>query len=175
MRLTLVPWSADDLPLLVRANAPEMTRFIGGPETSEQLSERNERYLRLNETGEAHMFRVDADGVPAGSIGWWRVEHDGEPAYETGWFVLPEWQGHGVARAALREVVRRVAEVGDRRWLVAYPGVDNPASNALCRSAGFEHVGGGTMPWRGGELAFNTWALDVSARLPSVTPPPAHP
>ncbi|UOE43443.1 hypothetical protein [Agromyces larvae] len=107
MHVELVRWSADDLPLLVRANTPGMTRFIGGPEASEQLRERNERYLRLDETGEAHMFRVDADGVPAGSIGWWRVEH----------------------------------------------------------------VGGGTMPWRGGELAFNTWALDVSpARLPSLTP-----
>ncbi|WP_083866284.1 GNAT family N-acetyltransferase [Microbacterium yannicii] len=40
-------------------------------------------------------------GEPAGGIGYWKVEHDGTPAWETGWNVFPEWQGRGVARAAL--------------------------------------------------------------------------
>jgi len=44
---------------------------------------------------------------------------------------------------------------------VAYPGVDNPASNALCRRAGFEHRGSASAPWRGGELTFNIWVLDL--------------
>lgn len=162
MDVTLVAWGSDDLPELERANTPEMTAFLGGPESAQQLVERQERYLRLNASGEAHMFRIDADGQSAGGIGWWQVDHDGMPAYETGWHVYPQWQGRGVAKAALREVIRRIAATGDRDLLVAYPGAENGASNALCRTAGFSRRGGGTMPWRGGELTFHTWVLDLS-------------
>ena len=160
--VTLAPWGSGDLPLLERANTPEMTAHLGGPETPAQLDERHARYLRLTATGEAVMFRIERDGTPVGGIGYWQVEHDGAPAWETGWNVLPEWQGQGIAREALRQVIRAVAERGDRDLLVAYPGVGNPASNALCRAAGFEHRGSRTEPWRGGELTFNIWVLDMS-------------
>ena len=102
MHVTLQRWGPDDLPVLERANTPEMTAHLGGPETDEQVRQRHERYLRQWDTGEARMFRIDVDDEPAGGIGWWQVEHDGVPAYETGWSVFPEWQGKGVARAALR-------------------------------------------------------------------------
>ena len=164
MQVTLQRWSQDDFPVLERGNTPEMTVHLGGPESAEQLRERHERYLRLWTENRARMFRIDADGEPAGGIGWWQTEHDGVPAYETGWNVLPEWQGRGVAGKALRGVIRRLAseEDRDRNLLVAYPGVDNGPSNALCRRAGFEHVGSDTQPWRGGQLTFNIWALDMS-------------
>ncbi|WP_248146157.1 GNAT family N-acetyltransferase [Microbacterium aoyamense] len=162
MDVTLHRWSEGDLPVLERANTPEMTRYLGGPESDEQVLERHERYLRLGSTGEAHMFRVDVDGVPAGGIGYWQTDHDGVDAFETGWEIEPHWQGRGVAREALRQLIRLVAVDGSRSLLVAYPGVDNPGSNALCRGAGFVRTGSGTMPWRGGELAFHTWVLDMS-------------
>ena len=63
MTLALKPWSAADLPVLERANTPEMTRFIGGPETEAQVADRHERYLRLNQSGEAEMYRIDVDDV----------------------------------------------------------------------------------------------------------------
>ncbi|MFE5409638.1 GNAT family N-acetyltransferase [Microbacterium sp. NPDC056569] len=160
--VTLAPWGPDDLPLLERANTPEMTAHLGGPETAAQLDERQERYLRLMRTGDAAMYRIELDGTPVGGIGYWQVDHDGTPAWETGWNVFPEWQGHGLAREALRLLIREVAARGDRDLLVAYPGVDNPASNALCRAVGFEHRGSGTEPWRGSELSFNVWVLDMS-------------
>ena len=162
MTITIEQWGVDDLPLLERANTPAMTEFLGGPETPAQLVERQARYLRLWETGEARMFRIELDGRPVGGIGYWQVEHDGAPAWETGWGVEPEWQGRGIAREALRLVIRRVAQDGSRALLVAYPGVDNPPSNALCRRAGFEHRGSATLPWRGGELTINNWVLDLS-------------
>jgi RimJ/RimL family protein N-acetyltransferase len=162
MKVSLERWDAADLGVLERANTPEMTRHLGGPETDDELTERHERYLRLNASGDAHMFRIEADGIPVGGIGYWKVEHEGVPAWETGWSVEPAWQGQGIARDALRQVTHRVAEDGTRDLLVAYPGVDNGPSNALCRRTGFEHRGSATAPWRGGELTFNTWVLDVS-------------
>ena len=162
MHVTLQRWGPDDLPVLERNNAPEMTTELGGPETDEQVRQRHERYLREWDTGEARMFRIDVDDEPAGGIGWWQVEHDGVPAYETGWSVFPEWQGKGVAGAALRALIRRVVAEGERDLLVAYPGVTNAPSNALCRRAGFEHTGSATAPWRDGELTFNNWVLDMS-------------
>jgi len=135
MRVTLQQWSPDDMPVLERCNTSDMTAQLGGPESPEELQQRHDRYLRLWEAGLAHMFRIDVDGAPAGSIGWWQVDHDGVPAYETGWCVYPELQGKGVATEALRQVIRRVAALGDRHLLVAYPGVDNGPSNALCRRA----------------------------------------
>lgn len=176
MHVTLRRWGADDLPVLQRANTAELTRFLGGPETDDQLVDRHARYLRGWETGTSRMFVIEVDGEPAGSIGWWKVEHDGVPAYETGWGVDMAFQGRGVAREALRQVIALVAEVGDRPLLVAYPGAENPASNALCRGAGFEPRGSASMPWRGGVLAFNTWVLDLSrppAGGPSPEPSPA--
>jgi RimJ/RimL family protein N-acetyltransferase len=140
-----------------------MTAHLGGPETAEELAGRHERYLRSWDAGDAFMYRIEAGGIPVGGIGYWEVEHDGLPAWETGWNVLPEWQGRGFAREALSIIVREVAARGDRDLLVAYPGVDNPASNALCRSAGFEHRGTATAPWRGAELTFHIWVLDLSS------------
>ncbi|MFF2487358.1 GNAT family N-acetyltransferase [Microbacterium sp. NPDC058062] len=160
--VTLAPWAAGDLPLLERANTPEMMAHLGGPETPEQLVERQERYMNLMRTGEAAMYRIELDGTPVGGIGYWQVDHDGEPAWEAGWNVFSEWQGRGLAHAALGLVVREVADRHDRSLLVAYPGVDNPASNALCRAAGFEHRGSRTEPWHGRELSFNVWVLDMS-------------
>jgi RimJ/RimL family protein N-acetyltransferase len=161
MSVTLEPWAESDFPLLERANTPEMTRYIGGPEPAEKLIERNKRYLRLSASGEAEMYRIEVDGEPAGGIGFWIVDHGGTPAYETGWNALPEFQGRGVAREALQILIPRVIARGDRDLLVAYPGQDNAASNALCRGAGFTHTGSGTEPWRGGELAYNVWELDL--------------
>ncbi|HWM16518.1 MAG TPA: GNAT family N-acetyltransferase [Microbacterium sp.] len=162
MRVTLHEWGPDDLPVLEQSNTPEMTVHLNGPESAEEVHQRHERYLRYRQTGEAHMFRIDVDGSPAGSIGWWQTTHKGLDAYETGWGVLTPWQGRGVAGAALRELISRVAAKGDRNLLVAYPGADNAASNALCRRAGFEHTGSATAPWRGGQLTFHTWELDMS-------------
>jgi RimJ/RimL family protein N-acetyltransferase len=70
-----------------------MTHYLGGPESDDELRARHERYLRSPESGDAWMYAIEVDGVPAGGIGFWRVEHDGEDAYETGWNVLPAWQG----------------------------------------------------------------------------------
>ncbi|GAT73273.1 GNAT family N-acetyltransferase [Microbacterium hydrocarbonoxydans] len=163
--LTLRSWSADDRDLLQAANTPEMTAYLNGPETEEEIDERHARYLRLQSAGEARMFViVDDEGERLGSIGLWPVDWHGAPAMETGWFVLPSAQGRGVATRALElliEVARR--ERTGRRSLMACPGVDNAASNGVCRRAGFTLVGTVTEPFRGADLTVNEWVLDLEA------------
>lgn len=162
--LSLRRWSVDDFDLLRLANTAEMTAHLNGPETDEQLVARQERYLRLGESGEAWMFVVIDGDRPLGSIGCWRTDWHGEAVFETGWFVTPEAQGHGVASTALALLIDVMREHGsERRLLTAFPSVTNGPSNAVCRKAGFTHVGTVTDVFRDAALTFNEWVLDLSA------------
>ncbi len=170
LRLRL--WSENDLELLHAANTPEMTAHLNGPETEDEIVERHARYLRLVASGEARMFVIeDEQGLSLGSIGHWRVVWRDEPALETGWFVRPEAQRRGVASAALALLIEDArAHRAGRRFLTAFPGVENPGSNGVCRRNGFVLSGTMAMQFRGAELVVNEWALDLAAPA-SVSPP----
>jgi RimJ/RimL family protein N-acetyltransferase len=162
--VTIEPWSVDDLPLLEAANTPQMTRFLGGPESREKLLARHARYLRLNEVGDARMFRIEVDGAPAGGIGYWKTEHDGEPSWETGWNVLPGFQGRGVALAAVRLCIADAATRSDaeRHALYAFPKPENAASDTLCARAGFAYRGQAPFEYpKGVPITVNVWRLDL--------------
>lgn len=163
--LILRPWSAEDLDLLRVANTAEMTAHLNGAETEQQLIERNQRYLRLWDEGEARSFVIeDADRRALGSIAFWKTDWREEPAFEAGWFVVPEAQGHGVASRAVRMLIDDARDHrGERRYLTAFPSVTNPGSNALCRRAGFELVGSVAGSFRGAELIMNEWVFDLEA------------
>lgn len=161
--LELRRWQDDYLSLLHRANTPEMTSYLNGPESEEQVLDRHARYLRYAETGESHMFAILVDAVPVGSIGYWRVRWKNDEAWETGWFVLPEAQGQRVAARALSLVIDDLRLHPDgRRRLVAFPSVENPPSNAVCRRAGFHLTGSATETFRGAPLTVNEWAFDLT-------------
>ncbi|MFD0199420.1 MULTISPECIES: GNAT family N-acetyltransferase [Saccharothrix] len=136
--IDLQPWSDGDLGLLRQLNAPELKAHLGGPESEEQVVDRHRRYLVL---GDGRMFRVEVDGVPAGSVGYWERRWRGEVVWELGWGVLPGFQGRGVASAAARAAVEAARAEGTHRSAHAFPSVDHPASNAVCRKAGFTLLG----------------------------------
>jgi RimJ/RimL family protein N-acetyltransferase len=160
--VTLTPWAAQHFPLLVEANTPAMTQYLGGPESDEDVRRRHQRYLRSSTSNDTWMFAIEADGQPAGAIGFWSIEQDGEAAYETGWNVLPGWQRRGVASAAVRALVDLVVqEAPPRERLFAYPSIDNAASNALCRAMGFVDLGERDFPFRAIVLRTSVWALDL--------------
>lgn len=162
--ITLRPWSTDDLPLLRRANTPEMTTHLNGPETDEQVQKRQERYLQLTASGEARIFAILTAGEPVGSIAYWQMEWHDEPAFETGWFVLPEAQGRGIASRALALVIEDARlHRGERRMLTACPAVENIASNSVCHRNGFTLHGTFTAAFRGADLVHNDWAMDLTA------------
>jgi RimJ/RimL family protein N-acetyltransferase len=157
----LLQWTDADLPLLRLGNTPEMTEHLGGPEDPDALERRHARVLEMQQTGEARMFRIDADGEPAGSIGWWTSEWDGRAVYETGWFTLPEFQGRGIASRAIELLIADARADAQYDLLVAFPSVTNPPSNALCARAGFERVGEKDFPFRGTVLRVAAWVLPL--------------
>jgi RimJ/RimL family protein N-acetyltransferase len=164
--ILLEPWGPGDFWLLEAQNTPEMMEFIGGPETSEQLRNRQERYVKLTSTGPGCMFRVvlDGTGETAGSIGFWEREWKGEQVYETGWGVLPGFQGRGVAVAAAVAVAEHAKLSGRHRYLHAYPDVAHGASNAICRKAGFELLGEVSFEYpKGHWKTSNDWRFDLFA------------
>jgi hypothetical protein len=90
----LVPWSTEDFWLLERCNTPEMTAYLGGPETAEQLASRHDRYVANAYPGQMYTIRT-LEGETAGSIGYWEHTKADESVWETGWAILPEHQGKG--------------------------------------------------------------------------------
>lgn len=159
----LRPWSASDLDLLHAFNAPEMTAHLGGPETDEKVLDRHRRYLALRPPAGA-LYVVEVAGERAGSIGWWERVWREEPVYETGWVVLPAFQGQGVASAAARAVLGEVSAYGTHPAVHAFPSVDHPASNAVCRKAGFVLLGEcdfGYPP--GSAMRCHDWVADARA------------
>jgi RimJ/RimL family protein N-acetyltransferase len=169
--LRLRRWSEDDLGLLQAANTPEMTAHLNGPETEQQVIDRQAKYLRLWKEGTARTFViVDEQGQPLGSIAHWGAEWRDQPVREAGWFVLPEAQGRGVSSRAIELLIEDVREHrGDARYLTAYPSVDNAASNGVCRHGGFELMGTKTDEFRGAELTFNEWVLDLERVGPAAS------
>lgn len=164
-QVELAAWSEGDFWLLERANTPEMTDHLGGPEGAEALAARHRRYQELASGG---MFRVvavdggEAAGQAVGSIGFWEREWRGGPVWETGWAVLPEFQGRGVAAAAARAVVGAARDTGTHRYLHAFPSVDHPASNAVCKRAGFAWLAEVAFEYpKGSWMTCNDWRFDL--------------
>jgi RimJ/RimL family protein N-acetyltransferase len=169
-QLRLEPWSAADLGLLQRLNAPEMTEHLGGPETGEQVLARQEKYVGGGAPWEGGMFTIVVlpEGKAVGSTGYWEREWHDETVYETGWGVLPEYQCRGIAAEATRALVRLAATQQRHRNLHAYPCVDNPASNAICRKVGFVLLGEYDFEYPPGhQLRCNDWAFDLAAKDPA--------
>ncbi|MFE4018314.1 GNAT family N-acetyltransferase [Streptomyces sp. NPDC059101] len=146
------PWTAADLALLHKANAPEMTRHLGGPETEEQLIRRHRRYLAADGPGRMYRILLLPQREAVGTIGFWETQWQGAAVCETGWGVLPGFQGRGIAATAVRQVLAAAAAEGRHRVIHAFPSVANAASNAVCRKAGFTLIGACEIEYPKGHL-----------------------
>ena len=162
LEVRLAPWTDADLALLRRLNEPAMTEHVGGPETEEKLLDRHRRYLAAADSDSVYVSKivVGAEATPAGSVNFWdRVWHD-EPVYEMGWGILPEYQGKGLATRAVLLAVEKARATQRRRFVHAFPGVDNPPSNAICRKAGFTFIESVDFEYpRGHTMRCNDWRL----------------
>jgi RimJ/RimL family protein N-acetyltransferase len=141
--ILLLPWSEDDLPLILKLLAdPNVMAHLGGPETLEQIERRNKRYSHLSEDGIDHMFKIvlSPNAEPVGKIGYWKKSWRDQPVYEMGWMVLPAYQGRGIATKAGEAVVAMLRQEKQFPYIHAFPSVSNPASNAICRKLGFSFI-----------------------------------
>jgi RimJ/RimL family protein N-acetyltransferase len=156
-------WTDACLGLLRQANAPEMMAHLGGPETEDKLLDRHRRYLESGDPGDGQMLAVTLpDGQSAGIIGYWERSWQGGTVYETGWSVLPRFQGRGIAAAAAMAVAVLARAQHRHRCLHAFPAVDHPASNAVCRKAGFTLVGDTDFEYPPGSIMrCRDWRLEL--------------
>jgi RimJ/RimL family protein N-acetyltransferase len=158
-------WAEGDLPLLERLlGDPAMTVHIGGPETPEHLRARHERYLRARDTEPGGLFAVVVGerGDSAGWVGYWETAWGGQKVWEAGWSVLPEYQGRGVASTATALMIEHAAAAGGHRFVHSFPSVDNAASNAVCRNAGFVLRGPVDVEYPPGcPMRANDWCYDL--------------
>ncbi len=161
MTVRIEPWGDGDRPLLeALLGDPAMTQHLGGPESPAQLDSRQKRY----EQPGSGMFRIviEESGEAVGSVGFWPKEWRGEQVYESGWSVLPQFQGRGIAGQATSLVLAAAAAEGDRRFVHAFPSVQNAASNALCRKLGFTDLGECEFEYPPGSLMRCTdWRFDL--------------
>jgi len=157
------PYRSGDLPLLERLlGDPAMTVHLGGPESAEAIRTRHERYLATEGPGELFTIVTGPRGDGVGWVGYWETAWVGEAAWECGWHVVPESQGRGVAHAAALLMLERARSADVHRFMLAFPAVDNAASNAVCRGLGFELLGPVDVEYPKGHMMHsNHWRLDL--------------
>ncbi len=161
----LEPWSEGDLALDQQMlGDPEMTRYLGGPESSEQIAKRHARKLRLPDAGAGRTFKIvlQATGEAVGSVGYWENSWHEEDIYEIGWLVLTAFQGQGIASAATAQAIAQARADGKHRFLHAFPSVENGPSNGICRKLGFTLVEAFESEYpKGHFMQCNDWRLDL--------------
>jgi RimJ/RimL family protein N-acetyltransferase len=161
----LEPWGPEDLHLLERLlGDPVMMEHLGGPESPKKIAERHLKYQRVGDAAAGRMFKIvdDTSGRGVGSVGYWPRTWGGEEAYETGWSVLPEFQGRGIAAAGTARAIALARLEQTRRFLHAFPSVDNAASNAICRKLGFTLVEACEFEYPPGRfMRCNAWRLEL--------------
>jgi RimJ/RimL family protein N-acetyltransferase len=161
----LEAWGADDLPLLEKLlGDPAMMAHLGGPEGPTKIRERQARYERRDSRQFKVIDRASGDGV--GWVGYWERDWREEPVYETGWFIIPAFQGRGLAGDATAQLISRAAAERRRRFMHAFPSVDNGPSNAICRKLGFELLGALEFEYpaaSGRVMLTNDWRFDLES------------
>jgi len=155
--------SSIDLDAYVRMRCdPVMMAHLGGPQPVEGIKDKLQRDVAVATAAREWTLMIcpgDDPSVVAGTVSLWPHEIDGTRLSEIGWMVLPEYQGLGLAKRAVGEVLRRAAV--DGRWgsIHAFPDVGNAPSNAICRSLGFVLEGEQDLAFAGETLRVNHWVI----------------
>jgi RimJ/RimL family protein N-acetyltransferase len=147
---------------------PVMTAELGGPLPREGMEAKVEHDVRDVAAGTAWIKMIIPDEtapeVVAGSVVLW-ANTDGEPMSEMGWMVLPEFQGRGIAKMAVRALLELARDEGQWGLVHAFPGVTNAPSNGICRSLGFRLAGEEDITFAGRVFRANHWVIDPRTDL----------
>jgi RimJ/RimL family protein N-acetyltransferase len=152
-----------------------MMAELGGPLPREGIEEKVARDVQAAAAGDAWIKMIVpgevAPDMVAGSVALWSHDEDGsEPIAEIGWMVLPEFQGRGLAKGAVRMVLELARD--DGRWglVHAFPGITNSPSNGICRSLGFWFVGERDVTFADRVLRSNHWVINPATGLSPDSP-----
>jgi RimJ/RimL family protein N-acetyltransferase len=177
--VSIRPYREGDMWILERTlGDPRQMVHLNGPESSEKIRERHTKYVKMSADQRAGcMFTIMVGTNAAGNVGYWESECDGQKVWEAGWFVLPEYQGRGIATEAMKHLIGVVSKLRSHRFLTALPSVDNHPSNAIPRKLGFTLVREIESEYPHGSGKFlhnNVWRLVLPAELPRATPDPPN-
>ncbi|WP_380284065.1 GNAT family N-acetyltransferase [Kitasatospora purpeofusca] len=148
---------------------PAMMAELGGPLPREGMAAKVGRDVRraAADTDWIKMIVPDgaAPGVVAGTVTLWAHEDGGERISEIGWMVLPEFQGRGLGKRAVRALLELARD--DGRWglVHAFPATTNAPSNGICRALGFRLLGEQDVTFADRVLRTNHWLLDPRTGL----------
>jgi RimJ/RimL family protein N-acetyltransferase len=143
---------------------PVMMAELGGPQPPEGIADKVRLDVAAARSDEAWISMILPDAgspdVVAGSVVLWSHVEGGEEISEIGWMVLPEFQGCGIGKAAVRLLLERARD--EHRWGIvhAYPAVTNDPSNGICRALGFTLDGARQLDYNGAVLHCNAWSID---------------
>ncbi|MET8248081.1 GNAT family N-acetyltransferase [Streptomyces sp. NPDC005202] len=154
----------DDVDAYIRMRCdPVMMADLGGPLPREGMKDKVQR--DADEAAADHawikMIVPDAEvpDVVAGIVTIWSHDIGTGPISEIGWMVLPEFQGRGVGKRAVRALLEQARD--EDRWGVvhAFPATSNGASNGICRSLGFRLVAERNVTFADRVLRSNHWTI----------------
>ncbi|MEU7050205.1 GNAT family N-acetyltransferase [Streptomyces eurythermus] len=157
--------SPGDVDAYVRMRCdPVMMADLGGPLPREGMADKVGRDVRQAAAGQAWIKMIVPDparpDVVAGTVTIWSHDTGDGPLSEIGWMVLPEFQGRGLGKRAVRALLEQALD--QDRWgvLHAFPAIGNAASNGVCRSVGFRFRGETEVDFAGRVIRANHWAVD---------------
>ncbi|MGW6691518.1 GNAT family N-acetyltransferase [Streptomyces sp. NPDC054961] len=162
--------TSGDVEAYVRMRCdPAMMADLGGPLPPEGMAAKVGRDVRSAAEGTQWIKMIVPDerepAVVAGTVTLWSHDAGGDQTSEIGWMVLPEFQGHGLGKLAVRTVLELARE--EDRWGVvhAFPALANAPSNGICRSLGFRSLGEEDVTFAGRVLRTRHWAIDPRTDL----------
>ena len=142
-RLGFSYWSSEDLPLARQLwGDPEVTRFLGGPFTEEQIRQRLERHLALLRDYRVQYWPIflleTGDHVGCGGLQPYRIA---ERIFELGFHLRHAYWGRGLAEEAARAAIRYAFESLGLETLFAGHDPENAASRRVLEKLGFQYAG----------------------------------
>ncbi len=137
----LRPWLPSDAPALLYAvsGAPDLVTQFGGfvPSTLDEAAAQIERGLVFSER--AKNWAVEVDGAAVGNVGLSAIERTHDTAWAYYW-LAPAARGRGLVARGLAAVAAWAFDDGLFRLELGHR-VNNPASCAVARAAGFAAEG----------------------------------
>jgi RimJ/RimL family protein N-acetyltransferase len=158
---------AEDLDAYIRMRCdPRMMVDLGGPRKPADIKRKVLRDAAQAAADAEWILMICPDDDPAevaGTVTLWAHIEAGEQQTQIGWMVLPEFQGVGLAKRAVSEVLARAAS--DGRWgpIHAFPSVTNTASNRLCEALGFSSLGEHDFSFAGRTFRVEYWVFQPAA------------